>query len=286
MSRPAAPQFASEVLLTSSNWWSFSHAFTAEGLVYLSHQTSEFVAWADASAPAGGGGISPADGVVSPGAVIISPEPTGNWVSRSYLDVVDYADAEHPLVRRPVSLPGTLQGLSHGGSVLYTIGTHWTTNSAWFWREFLDATAYDGVSAHLIDSLALSEYWPHPVLVLDRDVFLGQPGGAWVGSTNGPPSTLETWRLSNAGHWTRSGSVALNMPVQSLINRGALLAAQSWDNVVTLYDATDGATLRQVGQGRPSGCLWFDLEHSDGELGRGLWIPLGAYGVATVPAGP
>lgn len=279
VSQPAAPQFSSEVVLMSNNWWSFSRAFTAEGLVYLSHQTSEFVAWADASTPAGGGVVSPVGGVVS-------PEPIGSWVTRSYLDVVDYADGGHPLTRRPVSIPGTLQGLSHRGAVLYTVGSHWTTNSTWYWREFLDASAYDGVSAHLIDSLELSESWPHPVRVLESDVFVGRPGGAWGGVTNDVPSALETWHLSDAGRWTRSGTVTLTLPAQSIVNFGALLAAQTWDNVVTLFDATDGAALRQVGQGRPSGCLWFDLTHADGELGRGLWIPLGAYGVATVPAGP
>jgi len=76
------------------------------------------------------------------------------------------------------------------------------------------------------------------------------------------------------------------MPAQSLVNFGALVAAQTWDNVVTLFDATNGAALRQVGQGRPSGCLWFDLTHADGELDRGLWVPLGVYGVGTVPARP
>jgi len=142
------------------------------------------------------------------------------------------------------------------------------------------------VSAHLIDSLELPEYWPHPVLAVENNVFVGRPGGAWIGATNGPPSALETWQLSATGRWTRSGSVTLTLPAQSLVNFGALLSMQTWDNVVTLFDATDGAALRQVGQGPPSGCLWFDLTGADGEPGRGLWLPLGAYGVATVPAGP
>jgi hypothetical protein len=124
------------------------------------------------------------------------------------------------------------------------------------------------------------------VRVLESNVFVGRPGGDWVGATNDVSSALETWHLSDAGRWARSGSVTLTMPVQSLVNFGPLLAAQTWDNIVTLFDATDGTALRQVGQGRPSGCLWFDLTHADGELGRGLWLPLGAYGVATVPAGP
>ena len=38
-------KFASEVKLPQDNWWSFSRAFTASGLVYLSHQTSEGWRW-------------------------------------------------------------------------------------------------------------------------------------------------------------------------------------------------------------------------------------------------
>jgi len=283
VSRPAAPQFASEVLLQSNNWWSFSRAFTAQGLVYLSHQTSEFVVADDATVQGGGGVLVAVQG----GDPAVVPIHRGQWVTRSFLDVVDYEDAVHPLVRRPVNIPGTLQGLSHRGEILYTVGQHATTNTSWTWQEFLDASAYDGVSAHLIDSLDLGQNWPHPVLVAGTDVFVGRPGEPWVGGRpSNLPSLLETWHLSDAGRWTRSGSVRLTTPVQSLANFNSLLAAQSWDNVLTLFDATNGATLRKVGEGRPAGCLWFDLTHADGELGRGLWVPLGAYGVATVPASP
>ena len=51
-------------------------------------------------------------------------------------------------------------------------------------------------------------------------------------------------------------------------------------------DTTDGRGLRQVGQSRLSGCYSADLAHADGELGRGLWLPLGAYGVSFAPASP
>src|SRR5262249_55477206 len=43
VSAPSAPSFVSEMDLTTNNWWSFSSAFTAGELVYLSHQSSEFV---------------------------------------------------------------------------------------------------------------------------------------------------------------------------------------------------------------------------------------------------
>jgi hypothetical protein len=287
-----APQFASAVNLASSNWWSFSKPFTADGKVYLSHQTSEFVAEPLPKDATTGESPTP-DGVIYP--------PIGTWISRSFLDVVDYADADDPVVRKPVNIPGTLAGLSHNGAVLYTTGTHWTTNTETAWAEYLDASAYDGVSAHRIDSLALPTTWPRPLLVSDGNIFLGRannPGyGPFIGpvlaladgtagSADDTQPTLETWRLSDAGKFQRTGTATLMTSASTLASFDAMLAVQQTDNSVTLFDATDGAALRRVGGSQPGGCLWFDLTRADGALGRGLWLPLGSYGVAKIPAVP
>jgi hypothetical protein len=293
VSHSDAPRFASAVNLASDNWWSFSKPFAADGKVYLSHQTSEIV-----EKPL-------ADDAVGPAGAIIYP-PIGTWITRSHLDVVDYADADEPLVRKPVNIPGTLAGLSHEGAVLYTTGTHWTTNTETAWTEYLDASAYDGVSAHLIDSLPLPATWPRPLLVSGANIFLGRAGpasydpvigpivpfGADLNATAGSGvlndvlPALETWNLSAAGKFQRAGSVTLNSSASSLAAFDALLAVQQNDNSVTLFDASNGAALRRVGGGQPGGCFWFDLTRADGELGRGLWLPLGTYGVAKIPAAP
>jgi hypothetical protein len=88
------------------------------------------------------------------------------------------------------------------------------------------------------------------------------------------------------GRFTQSGSVLLATPPSALINFDALLAVQQTDNTITLFDASNGASLHQVGQGQPTGCLWFDLNRGAGELGRGVWIPMGVYGVVSIPAAP
>jgi hypothetical protein len=295
--RSDAPRFVSAVNLASDNWWSFSKPFTADGKVYLSHQTSEFVPEPLPKDTAAGESPTP-DGVIYP--------PIGTWVSRSFLDVVDYADADDPLVRKPVNIPGALAGLSHGGAVLYTTGTHWTTNTDTAWTEYLDASAYDGVSAHLVDSLALPVTWPRPLLVSGGNIFLGRAsssgyspiigpviplavgavGTAGTGAADDTLPSLETWQLSDAGKFRRAGSATLTTSASTLVNFGALLAVQHTDNSVTLFDATNGAALHEVGGSQPGGCLWFDLNRADGALGRGLWLPLGSYGVVKIPAAP
>jgi hypothetical protein len=274
----ASPSLASFLDLSSNAWWNYSQAFSVDGLVYLSHQTSEFIPLDNAIAPivVDGGAADPAGG----GPIVYPP---GNWVSRSYLDVVDYTEAKEPLVRQPVNIPGRLTGISRQGAVLYTVGTHWTTNTSTAWIEYLDASAYDGVSVHLIDSLPLPESWPHPTLVLPDGTSLLVRGDYAVAPGEVPPWVLESWQLSDAGKFTRVGSARLPGPVSLLANYGALLAAQQTDNGLVLVDLTDPSALTQVGAGRPAGCTWYDLSRADGALARGLWIPLGAYGVGQVP---
>jgi len=71
-----------------------------------------------------------------------------------------------------------------------------------------------------------------------------------------------------------------------LADIGGLLAVHETDNTVDLFVIGNATALTLVGRGQPAGCWWFDLNHADGEMSRGLWIPLGAYGVVTVPVKP
>jgi hypothetical protein len=256
VSDPTAPKFVSEVDLTPNSWWSFSRPFTSGTLVYLSHNGSELL----------------------PG-----PVSSGDWVQRSFLDVIDYADPLSPTIRKPVKIPGTLQGISHAGELLYTVGVHWTTNQD-DWTEWLDASAYDGVEAHLVASLALPNTWPHPVLLKGASVFIGKPGYNYTNS-NVTDHRLESWTLANTGNFTLLGSVTLPNPASTLLVRGDLLAVQETDNVVDLFDSSNASSLIRIGRGQSSGCLWFDVNQADGTIDRGLWIPLGIFGVSQIPIG-
>ena len=256
VSNAAAPVFDSEVNLSTNGWWSFSEPFSTGTLIYLSHSASELVP--------------------------TLTDPQGLWVQRSYLDVIDYADPLSPTVRDPVNIPGTLHGLSHGGDLLYTVGIHWT-NQLSDWTEWLDASAYDGVAAHQVASLGLPDAWPHPLLVVNTNVYIGRPGNGDM--SNSVPSKIETWSLPDSGVFTSYGSLDLAMPASTLVQRGDLLAAQETDGSVDLFDGSSPGRLRQIGRGQPSGCLWFDLNQGDGAIGRGFWIPLGAYGVNQISAG-
>ncbi|MHB8519543.1 MAG: beta-propeller domain-containing protein [Limisphaerales bacterium] len=280
-----APKFLSEADLTTNNWWSFSAPFTTNGLVYLSHAYSETIVIGTNYVVTSTNDPTKPDPNQPPsssgGTLVTNAEPIFNWVQRFDLDVVDYSDPVNPTVRQPVNIPGTLQGISAAGALLYTTGQHWTTNGVTDWTEWLDASAYDGVSAHLVTSLMLSTNWPHPVLVQGTNIFIGHAAD----STN-VSDELQVWTLPDSGKFAELSTTALKSSANVLANFGNLLALQENASQLALFDTSNPAKLLLIGGGKPSGCLWYNLSAADGRIDRGLWLPLGAYGVEKIGVTP
>jgi hypothetical protein len=274
VTQPAAPNFVAETVLTGTNgWWSFSDPFVADGLVYLSHQASEYIE--GATLP---GQVRPAPTIIEnpDGTKVTNFPPVGIWVTKYYLDVVDYADPTTPTVRKPVNIPGTLTGLSHNGAMLYTVGPHWDADGNTDWTQYLDACAYDGVQAALVTSLKLPATWPHPLLIQGGAVLLGRA------DETGATGSLETWRLADTGQFLQAGAVKLSAPAQYLAAFGNLLAVEL-SQEINLYDAGNPEALLSLGSGKFSGCYWPNLSSGDGALTQGLWLPLADYGVLAIP---
>jgi hypothetical protein len=267
VSQSTTPRFCSDVNLSTTGGWNFSPAFSDDGLVFLSHDLVDY-RW-----------------VFIP----LSAEPdisTGGreadtgfyyWVQRSFLDVVDYADARLPTVRRAVNIPGRLEGLSHQGALLYTAGQHADADGASDYRMWLDVSAYDGVSASLVASLELPNEWPSPRLVWGTNIFLGRPTG---GNAAGQ---LERWALDEVtGKLALLGTLALPAAAQAFGAVDAFLAVQSPRRL----DLFNPNTLQSLGGEPNPTCLWLDLAHAQGVAEGGVWIPLGPYGVKRVGLSP
>ena len=199
--------------------------------------------------------------------------PIVQWLEHHYLDVVDYASPSNPVVRKPVNIPGELQGIAYDGALLYTVGQRAATSGGVDREQWLDATAYDGVEAHLVDSLALANQGSPPVLVSGATVFLARPAP----DTNSAPQ-LESWTLPDTGKFTKLAGVALEQPAHYLAAFDDLIAVQSY-NDFQLFDAGNPAALTLIGDGGPPGCVGFSLYQADGLATRGLWLPLGPFGV-------
>lgn len=271
-----APRLKSDFNLITSDRRNFSPAFTASGKVFLSHEASEF------SAGLVPPNYRPASPVITQdpttGLPVTNEVPVGTWVQKHYLDVVDFADPAEPTLRPACSLPGRLNGLSHNGEMLYSVGSRfdpvkWTTDS----NEWLAASAYDGVAAHLVDFLALPQTWPHPLLIQGTYALLARPAE----STDGK-HVLETWTLSGSGQFVRVGATQLGSPAQNLAILGNLLAVQG-SGEVSLYNASQPAALSLLRKQEVSACLWFDLTFATGSLEKGLWLPLSDFGTLKIP---
>jgi hypothetical protein len=271
---PTTLTFSSEVMLTSTNgWWNFGEAFAHDGKIYTSHQGSEFDETIDPP-PYDSNCYNEATGNWEPCKV---DPPPGVWVQRYYLDVIDFNDPADPLVRKPVNLPGTLVGLARNAELLYTRGYNiepFAINANW--DETIAASSFDGVSAHLITSMTLGENWPRPTLGNGDYLYLGRAPTKEVAT-----AALEVWTLNSSGKFELVNTQALDSPAQQFELIRDMLVVQTSD--ILLMDARTPSAPKLVGSGRSTACYGLVLDAADGELSRGLWVPVGWYGVLKIP---
>jgi hypothetical protein len=272
---PVAPKLLSDLDLGTQNQsWGSSEVFLGDGLVFQSHQASEFI---EGETLPGQAPPQPYEVVKPDGTRETVTPPVGIWVTKYYLDVVDYADPTTPTVRPPVNLPGSLIGVSRDAALLFTSGQHWDEN----WRtdgvEYLDVSAYDGVSVALVASLKLPAEWPRASTVVDSTIVLARRPSA--SETVG---VIETWGLATDRTLRKLGELRLDVAAQALQAAGSLLAVQS-DREILALDLTRPEALTVVGRGRADGCLWPTLGNARVGEGEALWLPLGEYGIMSVP---
>ncbi len=273
-----APALVSDLDLgAGQNGWFAPESFTAGGLVFLSHQASEF---REGVRLPGQPDPQPYEIVLPDGTREIINPPVGVWVTRHFLDVVDYADPANPTVRPPVNLPGQLVGVTAEGALLFTRGPHWDAQGQSDGAEYLDACAYDGVTVSLVASLKQPAEWPRASAVNDAGlVCLARPA-----ASPAEGGVIEAWQLNADGAFELRASAPLKQPADQLQALGPLLAARTGSGVTVLQ--TTDAGLTPVGQTLVAGCYWPDLTRAVAESGRTLWLPLGEYGLLTVPLAP
>jgi hypothetical protein len=237
----------------------------------MSHQSSEFYPdvvppWQTPPAP-----IITKDGLGNLVTNYPAMVPWGVWISKYWLDVVDFADPALPTLRKPVNLPGSLLGLSHNGALLYTSGYHYNgTNYNSDGFEFVDALAYDGVSATAVDSLALPQTWPRTYTLNSGTLYVAWPDGTNTTSKLASYKVIET-----TGKFSEIKSVKSSVSISELAVVGNALVARSNYSLQIL----EPSQLSKVAEGRAPGCIWLDTRKADGTLSGGFWFPMGDYGL-------
>ena len=274
--------------------WNFSEAILNDnGLVYLSSQHSEYLAPEEEEEKPKD---DDEDEEEDPDEPIEKPKPRpepipkphGYWVTRYELHVVDYTDPADPVVRDTVAIPGSLIGTSHGGALLYTNGSHWDEERKWDGNWF-DASSYDGLEAHLVDSIEQPNSWPQSHVVksdgtlflsfTERTKVLKEDGGVLRYDTQ---PYLQSFALDENGKFTLLDEIEPEKDIQQLKLIGGNLLGLDNRRGVTLFDTSDPASLRVAGQAGLEGCLWFNLENAIDNNGGEIWLPLGQYGAARI----
>ena len=274
--------------------WNFSEAILNDnGLVYLSSQHSEYLAPEEEEEKPKD---DDEDEEEDPDEPIEKPKPRpepipkphGYWVTRYELHVVDYTDPADPVVRDTVAIPGSLIGTSHGGALLYTNGSHWDEERKWDGNWF-DASSYDGLEAHLVDSIEQPNSWPQShVVKSDGTLFLSFTERTKVLKEDGvvlrydTQTYLQSFALDENGKFTLLNEIEPEKDIQQLKLIGGNLLGLDNRRGVTLFDTSDPASLRVAGQAGLEGCLWFNLENAVDNNGGGIWLPLGQYGAARI----
>ena len=211
---------------------------------------------------------------------VVAIDGTGadqGWAEGWFLDVIDFSLPAAPVVRDPVSIPTTLIGVSNAttlSAILFTVGWHIQDQSNA--GQFLDACAYDGALATLLDSAAFAG-WSTPAVLDGGNVFVGQ-------SSDNSGGSITRWTLGADNKLSVLASIALGSGPWSVRAFGDLLATQI-DGQVVLFDKSNSTSLRQIGASDSGSCLYgLNLDGADGDLTRGLWVPGGETGVQPVGA--
>jgi uncharacterized secreted protein with C-terminal beta-propeller domain len=269
-SSPLSPESRATLNL-SSNAWSMSKPLVANGLIYASHQSFDVVRLPmapDSASDGSKGGATDTTNTV---------QTTYDYsFTRNYLDVLDFSDPKDPVARKPVNIPGSLIGTSADGALLYTTGTHWTTNTPDAWIEWLDASAYDGIAAYLLDSVQLPVQWPHPITVFGTNICLGMP------STTNAPDQLRILALDSKGIFASQQTLKLENSAQQLEVAGKFLLLQTGTDL-KLYTNSLNAIV-PAGSGIEASCNYYFQPNKASTDDSGAWLPLGDYGVLKIRA--
>jgi hypothetical protein len=256
VSQPQRPLFVGE--FSPGDAGSVGSLSVRGGKIFASVARYQWVP-AVTNAPAGGSGLA-------------WWELQGSWVTSHTLHVLDAADASEPVLRDPVPLPGELQGVSHGGAVVYCRVE--SSDAKGLTSVGLQALGYDGVKTRRIAERALPDLGAYPVSVL-------ADGRIAVASQQGV--SLETWALDSGGALgTVAPAVKLGFTVTRLLEfNGALLG--DGDGALVLVEASEAAPLRVVARGERPCSLWLNRPNLTPPTPQGMWVARGVSGAWWVP---
>lgn len=271
LSDPLAPKFLSKTSLSLSGTnqrseprYNFSDGFVLGSKLYLTYQSARFLPIAPPVVFIRENGLPVIRDIEQPQSI------RPRWVSCHYLQTIDFSNPAAPVLGEPVNVPGKLVGLNEDGTQLFTAGTNPISSSAGAGKFGIQASSFDGSTAHLISALPLGDVTWDSLLVRNQQIIAGQGSGG-----------IRTWSFSG-NQFVQGPSVATTTGISSVEAYGALLVGCNWQNKLSLLDFSNPAEPYLLGEHSIAAPISLRLEEGSGSLETGLWLPLGAYGVESI----
>lgn len=193
---------------------------------------------------------------------------------RHFMKVVDFTDADRPVVGAEVNLPGRLLAVSDGGSTLLTRGCAFDAGGLPLRRQAFHTSRFDGATATLVDQLPIDAAGD-PFAFDGEALFLGV-----AAPEGGGPQSLEAWRIDGDRSFFRA--VRVSAPSFSRLELLNGLLVGFGEGLPRLYDVTDSFQIRLLDQADTRELSAGVLGHADGGAGLGIWQAQGASGVGMV----
>jgi len=197
------------------------------------------------------------------------------WETRSWLQVLDYADPLEPVIRQPVALTGELIGVARAGALLITrSSTDWSNHL--LPTEGITALAYDGIAAHQISAFKEAGWMG----------WKADGSGAVRGFANNhetQKSRVGIWSLNDQGQWAQIAVEGLDGIVDQWRQYPDLWLAIGYSKYHFFGSEQDIPGLDLLGSVSRPCHIWPSWSDSAANRSMGLWLPRGDQGLWHIP---
>jgi hypothetical protein len=200
------------------------------------------------------------------------------WMARHWIGQLDLEDAAFPQKRELVEIPGSFEhvvGNNEGGTVLFSSSYQsFYENNIWRSEFRIQALAFDGLEAFLIDELVDQNQGYGPKLFENEFIVLGKTDY----SSGDPVTELTTFE------WLDSGSFLKHPPLQhpgAIYRLGVVddLLIAPGSNELSFMDFTDPTDPARTSLSFPNLYFWQRFDLVDIYNREFAYLPQGWYGV-------
>lgn len=208
-------------------------------------------------------------------------EGPDKWLSQHWVGHLDLVDPEVPVMRQLVKIPGVFEHAwlgSNSGVVLFTSAFRsYLEDEKWLSEQSIQALAYDGVQAYLLDELVSQTTYYGPKLFEDEFILLGEVDYG----DNDVTTELTTYEWLGSGRFQKHQSEQVPGAVYRLGVVGDLLVIPA-NGALSFVDFRDPAADEKAIVVVPITNYWQSIDLIQVFERSFAYVPLGWAGVELV----